>query len=87
MLRWWLPVGIETIFLVTSHLSITMSTRGCFFVANFLCISIFPSDPAKTSLTHTCCNDWTKNRALALVHWPEQRIEPSKKAVFSPTIR
>src|SRR5690348_17057916 len=50
-------------------------------------MSMMRPDPAKTSLTHTCCNDWTKNRTLALVHWPEQRIEPSKKAVFSPTIR
>jgi serine/threonine protein kinase len=37
------------------------------------------TDLAKTSLTHTCCNDWTNNRVLAFVRWPEQRIEPSGK--------
>ena len=30
------------------------------------------TDPAKTSLTYTCCNDWTKNGALAFMRQPEE---------------
>jgi hypothetical protein len=50
------------------------------------CSGICP-DPAKTSLTHTCCNEWTKNRVLALVRQSEWRIEPFEMAIFSPMIR
>ena len=44
------------------------------------------TDPAKTSLTYICCNDWTKSGALAFMRQPEEGIEPSKKVVFSPMI-